>query len=365
MTGENIQVAGATIDASGRDGGGKVLIGGDWGGGNPNRSLVSNQSAKLEGYAIANATTVSVDAATRINASAKDRGNGGKVVVWSDQTTTFAGTIMALGGSQFGNGGFVETSGHDVLNFTGDVDTRAPNGVTGTLLLDPHDITVVQTGNDFGLGQGGTTALQDSSVIKVSTLQTLLATSSIVLNTGTTPSAQHQQGNITFDIGAVVNWTGPSTFTVSAARDITFLQGSGITNTGGGNLVLRADNTGTGTGKVNFFAANGIDFRGSTGTVSIYYNPDANPTSGLNKYQNPTTFNSNFFGNASQLATYMLVNTVADLTLIGTNVATLGQRYALGGDINMGSTPFAPLGNFTGILTAMAGWERTTRLAIS
>ena len=39
VTGENIEVAGATIDASGRDGGGKVLIGGDWGGGNPDKSL--------------------------------------------------------------------------------------------------------------------------------------------------------------------------------------------------------------------------------------------------------------------------------------------------------------------------------------
>src|SRR5215213_2138405 len=33
VTGENIEVVGATINASGRDGGGKVLIGGDWGGG--------------------------------------------------------------------------------------------------------------------------------------------------------------------------------------------------------------------------------------------------------------------------------------------------------------------------------------------
>ena len=112
VTGENIEVAGATIDASGRAGGGKVLIGGDWGGGKPNKSLVSNQSAQLETYAIANATTVSVDAATRIDASAKDRGDGGKVVLWADDKTSFAGTILALGGRDFGNGGFAEVSGH-------------------------------------------------------------------------------------------------------------------------------------------------------------------------------------------------------------------------------------------------------------
>ena len=53
VTGENIKVASAKIDASGRRGGGKVLIGGDWGGGNPDLSLVTNASAKLENYAIA------------------------------------------------------------------------------------------------------------------------------------------------------------------------------------------------------------------------------------------------------------------------------------------------------------------------
>src|SRR5438874_8004382 len=64
VTGEAIEVAGAKIDVSGDAGGGKVLLGGDWGGGNPNKGLVTNQSAALESYKIANATTLSVDAAT-------------------------------------------------------------------------------------------------------------------------------------------------------------------------------------------------------------------------------------------------------------------------------------------------------------
>ena len=100
-------------------GGGKILIGGDWGGGNPNMSLVTNPSAKLENFTIATATTVSVDANTTINASATGRGNGGKVVLWSDSQTTFAGTILARGGAQGGDGGFVETSSHSQLAFTG------------------------------------------------------------------------------------------------------------------------------------------------------------------------------------------------------------------------------------------------------
>ena len=89
-----------------------MLIGGDWGGGNPNKGLVANPSAKLESFVIPTATTVSIDAATTINASATGRGNGGKVVLWSDSETTFAGTILARGGAKSGDGGFVEVSSH-------------------------------------------------------------------------------------------------------------------------------------------------------------------------------------------------------------------------------------------------------------
>src|SRR6266436_1872649 len=60
VSGEDIKLTKARIDASGRAGGGKVLIGGDWAGGNPNTSLVNNPSAKLENFAIPTATTVSV-----------------------------------------------------------------------------------------------------------------------------------------------------------------------------------------------------------------------------------------------------------------------------------------------------------------
>ena len=73
-----------------------MLIGGDWAGGRPDRSLVKNRSAKLEAFAIPTATTVSVDAATTIDASARRRGDGGKVILWSDSETTFAGTLREM-----------------------------------------------------------------------------------------------------------------------------------------------------------------------------------------------------------------------------------------------------------------------------
>ena len=145
VSGEHIKVANAKIDASGRRGGGKILIGGDWGGGHPDLSLVTNASAKLENFTIATATTVSVDANSTINASATGRGHGGKVVLWSDNQTTFAGTILAKGGAKSGDGGFVEVSSKGQLAFAGNVDTRAPQGKTGTLLLDPTNLTIVSS----------------------------------------------------------------------------------------------------------------------------------------------------------------------------------------------------------------------------
>jgi len=102
ITGENIALFGANIDASGQAGGGKVLIGGDVGGGKGNATVAWMPQAALEAWPMPTATSVSVDAATTINATAIARGDGGKVVVWSDQMTSFAGLIKATGGTQRG-----------------------------------------------------------------------------------------------------------------------------------------------------------------------------------------------------------------------------------------------------------------------
>jgi filamentous hemagglutinin family protein len=331
VTGEDIQVANAKIDASGRNGGGKVMIGGDWGGGNPNTGLVSNQSARLEGYAIPTATTVSVDAASTINVSAKDTGNGGKVILWSDTLTTFAGGILARGGANGGNGGFVETSSHGQLAFLGTVDGGAPKGLGGTLLLDPQDITINQaSANSIALALAGMD-------VKIETDNTLPGT-----------------GNIELAPSTALSWASSHSLTLSAFNDIVFHEAASITNTGAGNLILRADNTGDGRGTVTFNAASKIDYTASTGSVSIYYNP-----SGTTKYQTP--FNYNPFVRttgpaANQLTAYMLVNSGNDLQNISTNLTGV---YALGRDITAtpggGFTGFAANTQFNGLLDGNGG----------
>ncbi len=129
VLGNQVQLMGmSSIDASGALGGGTVLVGGDEHGANP---------------AVKNAQDTYVGPGATINASATANGDGGKVVVWADNVTKFHGKINAQGGAQGGDGGFVEVSGKGTLTFTGHVDTLAPNGQVGTLLLDPRSLQIV------------------------------------------------------------------------------------------------------------------------------------------------------------------------------------------------------------------------------
>jgi subtilisin family serine protease len=337
VSGEDIKLTAARIDASGRAGGGKVLIGGDWGGGKPNTSLVKNQSAKLERYVIPTATTVSVDGAT-INASATERGNGGKVILWSDSKTTFAGTILARGGPQGGDGGFVETSSKQLLNYSGTTDTRAPIGKVGTLLLDPFDVSIIPNPS-----RGIPNVFNDKDLSKA------LESSNVVVTTGGAGSPGSQVGDITVEHGAHVVWIAATTLTLSAYHDVILQTGSRIENDGKGNLVLRADNSGTGSGTVRLVEGS-VNFSDSAGTVSIFFNPSVNPAgSGLNStsYVNPAEHYSQLV--SGKLTAYMLVNTAFDLQNIRNNP---GGTYALGRDIknvNNSIANFSPIPNFTGL----------------
>jgi fibronectin-binding autotransporter adhesin len=122
------------LDASGATGGGTVLVGGDWQG-----------SGSLH-----QATSVTMAQGASIDASASSQGDGGKVVLWSDvananSTTRAYGTIRARGGVNGGNGGQVETSGHNV-NIGGiRVNAGADKGTGGLWLVDPADSTIDQT----------------------------------------------------------------------------------------------------------------------------------------------------------------------------------------------------------------------------
>jgi len=126
VLGDRVALLNVTLDASGQNGGGDIRIGGGYQG----------------KESVMNASRVFVDANSTISANAIAQGNGGRVIVWSDQATTFLGQIGAKGGATGGDGGFVEVSGKEHLRFQGQVDVSAPLGQAGTLLLDPRNILI-------------------------------------------------------------------------------------------------------------------------------------------------------------------------------------------------------------------------------
>lgn len=140
-TGGGVQIAGdhvglfgtAVVDVSGQSGGGRALIGGDYQGANSD---------------VQNAQRAYVSKDATIRADAVVQGNGGRVIVWSDEVTRYYGSLSARGGALGGNGGFAEVSGKTSLEYRGVSDLRAPEGRTGSLLLDPKFIVISSAGTD-------------------------------------------------------------------------------------------------------------------------------------------------------------------------------------------------------------------------
>jgi hypothetical protein len=249
VLGSRVGLINANVNASGINGGGTVRIGGDYKGQGsvPNalRTFVSNDST--------------------INADALFNGNGGRVTIWSDEATRFLGNITVRGGGNSGNGGFVEVSGGQFLDFQGNVNTSALTGNIGTLLLDPNDINIVATGaNDNQLNANVPTAgdVAGSIFLNDGALGSFTLSAS-ALNAATSNIILQASRNITFD--APVNISAPGVgLTAQANRELNV--NANIT-TNGGNISLTADADNTGGGSLRIMNATiktgGGNFTGS------------------------------------------------------------------------------------------------------
>ncbi|MCK5872184.1 MAG: hypothetical protein KAG26_05115, partial [Methylococcales bacterium] len=214
ITGKNITVAGESqIEANGKMGGGDILIGGDYQGNNS---------------AIKNATTTTLGARVKVRANATHDNKGGKVIIWSDDTTTVHGTIEATGGTFSGDGGFVEVSGKQHLTMDGLVDVTAKAGKTGALLLDPGSITITE---------GDTSPADSNDVFYTEWLAEQLETANVTLKT------EHSTNNKGQDITleSPFNWDSNHSLALVAGNDINL--NAPIENTGSGDLIVDAKGT--------------------------------------------------------------------------------------------------------------------------
>ena len=318
--GQNIALKGASLTASGQTGGGTVLVGGDSHG----------AQAQVAGTTVANAQTVSIDAASTISADATVQGNGGKVVAWSDNNTRFDGSISAKGGATGGDGGFVETSGAQLkVGEQAKVTTLAANGKAGTWLLDPNDFTIVSVGGDItgatlsGNLNGGDIQIQSSAgaggssgAINVndavswsSHTLTLTAQNNINLNTSLNGSGT---ASLTLEYGQGA---------VAAGNNSIYAVNAAVNLPTGNHFNTKLGSNG---GTDNYYVINSLGLEGSTtgtdlqgmsgsraGKYALGSNIDASATSGwtngfLPVGDNATKFTGKFDG---------LGHTVSNLTI--------------------------------------------------
>ena len=242
VTGARIALRGADLDASGDAGGGVVLVGGDF-----------------QGHgALPTADITYVDADSRIHADALGSGDGGRVVVWADGVAGFYGEIGARGGALGGDGGLVEVSGKQHLLFRGDVDTQAPFGETGSLLLDPVDLTIASGTGDGDAdgtdtfkgspsGVTGSVLFADTAPTTIfqSELEGLSASTNIVLQaTGNLVMQDLANNQLRLPTTGSVSFTGNTSFQMDPS-DLITTEGASLSITGGtltlGNLSTRGN----------------------------------------------------------------------------------------------------------------------------
>ena len=211
LVGETVSLSGATLSASGSASGGHIRIGGDYRG----RDTLPES------------THTTIDSATTIYADAINSGDGGQVIVWASDTTQYLGHTSARGGADLGDGGFVEISGKKTLLFDGTVDTRAPNGTTGSLLLDPENINIVT----------GRSATDDEQLVDGQIL--------------TAEISAQGDGLLTISEGMLASLSGATNIALEASNDIVVSplnDGVLAFAPGTGEIAIRADADGDGEG---------------------------------------------------------------------------------------------------------------------
>ena len=269
--------------------------------------------AQNQGVIVANMGTVALGAGTAVTL---DMTGDGLVNLAVNKAAFLANAansnlIQADGGKVIMNAMTADFLAGTVVNNSGIIRARSIGSVNGAISLDGGtNGTVVNSGelNAAGVASGGNILLQGKKVT--------LASSSRIDASGT--------------IGG--------TLKVSTFGDLTVANPlSAGTNA---NIVLRADNTGTGNGTV-LFSGRGLVLISGNGTAEIYYNPTS--------YMTPTDYSSKVSG--GPLTAYMLVNDVYQLQNVNTN---LSGNYALGRNIDAsvtstwnGGAGFEPLGDFS------------------
>lgn len=230
LSGEIIELFdGSQIDVSSEKGEGTVRIGGDLYG---------------KSDSIPKARYVRMDADASIKANALHSGNGGKVILWGEESCGFFGTIFSNGENE-GQGGHVEVSSKGLLAAEGMIHVNASSGRGGTILLDPTNVTIggVNSGfvnipcpaASFNFGANAT------SNISVAFLTGLLGNAGCTVTIDTAQSTAGSLGNIT--LSSAVTWGTSANLVLTSNNNVVISAAVTSANVlGGGNLTVNSGN---------------------------------------------------------------------------------------------------------------------------
>jgi filamentous hemagglutinin family protein len=229
MLGDQVELMGM-IDVSGPNGGGNAYLGGSPRGDGP----------------LPNASVAYVAPEAEIHADATGNGDGGSVIVYGEDAAFAHGLLTARGGSQGGNGGFIETSA-GYVNLAGiRVETSAPAGQAGTYLIDPISIEIGAGATSGGSLGGPPIVWNDDgapgSFISVADLIFALGFGNVTIETD---PATGGPGNITFT--SDLTWGNDHQLKLDAHGNISTAVGVAVRSEAQGMLYLDA---GAGIGSV-------------------------------------------------------------------------------------------------------------------
>jgi filamentous hemagglutinin family protein len=345
---ENSKILASGLNANGGD----VMVGGDY------QGLGPTQRADIT-YVAPNAL---------IDVRANGTGNGGRAIVWADDTMRYYGMIDGRGGDLAGNGGMAEVSGQSYLDFLGNVDLSALNGERGHLLLDPGNIIICQFGVTAGCNPSPTPALTAASNVFTSTatdsyvnignaatagsLVALLQSADVTIATG---GAGASAGNIT--VADAISWTAANTLTLNAHGQIIInapITGNGLSLISDGDIAINAALTPNGSSTVLILAqktaSRTMGIGGGAGAINISVADIANINSGWGEVIFGTgsltgkstvgvagvtlnlPFNARINSAATSAANYLTIN--GDIVMGGKNLTIAANGAILNGTLS-------------------------------
>ena len=266
-------------------------------------------------------------------------GDGGKVIVWADDTTRFMARSARAAARSRATAASSKPRAH-YLDVTSAPSVAAPAGRGGTWLLDPGEIVISAAGADTNIGGGSGLPFTPVSGDAISTITQSLINGSlfggdVTISTGGPGGGN---GNITFDAapglgGAIVITKfdmGPlSTLSLVAAGDIRFRNGTTTFQTSGGgnpNLTVQFRPGQDGSGSV-------ITETGATTTLARNNNTGAVGA----QVQPGKTWQNNGTINLAEGTSIRLLNDLAFATLENAtggviNITSAGDEAALRSD---------------------------------